>query len=89
VTYETSIVEQWINNDEGLYNYWSAQAREVIDEYPEDEVCGVLAEMLQEEVCGEAPECAGIYSDLLRSALEDVDWVEIALGIISDVQNGR
>ena len=44
-----------------------------------EEAIHVLRRLMQEEFCGEqAPELPGFYGDLLRAALSEVNWYEIA-----------
>lgn len=92
--YETWAVALWIGNEEGSYVYWEKEqaeecykeaveddsdadrqawtdqatyelARRMKDQFTDEENCSVLGE-------------ATVYSDLLRAALSEVNWDEIA-----------
>lgn len=69
--HETWLVNLWMDNDEGSYSYWCDRAETA------DSV-GTLADMLKEEFEENAPETTGVYSDLLSTAMSEVDWYEIA-----------
>jgi hypothetical protein len=78
--YETWNVKLWLDNDEGtsyMVEEWAAENRE--DAYR-------LAELIK-DYCEEcAPDLpASMYSDLLRGALDSVDWREIAEAYIEDL----
>jgi len=87
---ETWTVNLGLSNDESISAYIDEQAREIIGECLErdhdaDEATISLAEAIQEHVEENAPPAAGLYADLLASALEDVDWNEIAAPYVSDL----
>jgi len=87
---ETWCVNLWTSNDERLVAYIDEQAREIICEClesdeDEDAATSSLAEAIQEHVEEDAPPVAGLFSDLLASALEAVDWNEIAGHYVSDL----
>lgn len=76
--YETWNVKLWIDNDEGSQNYWLEAAREA------DGNARDLADRLKDEHVESMPAVTGVYADLLKSALDEVDWREIAEALISD-----
>lgn len=69
--YETWLVVLWLNNDQASYNALEALKAEDGSEYRK-------AESL-EELVRELYECepVGIVADLVNSAFERVNWVEI------------
>jgi len=96
--YETWAVALWLGNDESTYRYWKEQAAErVLGARNSKEVLAgrctpneaaniQLAEQLQLEVTEMAPaQAATLYSDLLTSALSEVDWYEIAADLIDEL----
>jgi hypothetical protein len=83
--YETWAVALWLNNEEGSYRYWREQAREWCD-YEDTTIH--LVEQLKEELNEAAPELGTtLYADLMNSALERVDWYEIAESFLEDVDD--
>ena len=71
MNYETQTVLNWLNNDEGMYNSLSDEARNLS--------VGNLADYIQEYV-REDPifDTSSMLTDLLNAALQEVDWNEIA-----------
>lgn len=89
--YETWAVALWLSNDEASDRYWREAARSakqaVLDCDPvregiwpaEEAPSYLLAERLEEEVTEGMPEIGpSLFSDLLFSALAEVDWHEVA-----------
>lgn len=73
--YETWAVNLWLTNDEGSYHWLTEIVRKAASGEVKDYAA---AEMLKEWVEGNAPDLgASVYSDLLTSALGEVDWLEI------------
>lgn len=94
--YETWAVKLWIDNEQGSYQYWRDNTREAWENAKEDRrysgqtqkeaaTCS-LSDMLKDEHEENAPEpkVASVYTDLLRAALSEVDWYEIASAMIED-----
>jgi hypothetical protein len=82
--YETWAVKLWLDNEEASYRYWAEEARSW---HGRDDAARGLARQLEEEVTEAAPlEDASLYSDLLRAALSEVDWFEIAESYLGDVE---
>jgi hypothetical protein len=93
--YETWNVALWLDNDEGSYRYWREVAKEIAEaDEPariipssltrKDRDVYELAKRLKEEIGDAAPELDGTYGDLLGSALDEVDWHEIAENMFSE-----
>ena len=83
--YETWCVKLWIDNEENSYNYWQERARELKEEGGEH-ITLSLADELKEQHDEDNPiEEAGVYTDLLYSALGEVNWYEIATSILEEV----
>lgn len=87
--YETWAVDLWIGNEESEYNYWCEQAHGVKRDYPKDEQGYTLADMLKDRIEEEAEHAipdASMFSDLLRAAISEVDFGEIAKGLLDAVE---
>lgn len=83
--YETWVVKLWIDNEESSYNYWRGRAEELLKEAITPTID--FADELKESYDEENPlEEAGVYTDLLYSALGEVDWYEIAKSILEEVK---
>lgn len=83
--YETWAVGLWIDNEQPSHEYWQTAAEEIWAEAEASEhrtrsedARYTLAQRLRDEHEEGAPEIEGVYSDLLNSALQDVDWCELA-----------
>jgi hypothetical protein len=94
--YETWSVNLWLTNEEPSDRYWREQAEERLrnaERRPEPhftprERAGIaLADQLRDEVApDESAPLSGLFSDLLRSALDSVNWSEIADSLLEDVE---
>ncbi len=92
--YETWAVKLWIDNDEGEYLYWQEQVAQAKADAPQDENFSIwgkdtakfrLADTLKEYYQENLPKTSNnVYSDLLGSALDRVDWYEIAEALLDD-----
>ena len=80
--YETWAVALWIDNEESNQDYWNARATEICSAHPILDLADELKEAFEE---GNPLEEAGVYRDLLNSALGKVDWYEIAKTINADL----
>ena len=93
-------VALWLDNERGSYDYWREQAREHRKAAAtcsqvrsgiwtaEQAAKFNLADQLKEEIRDNAPDTeASMYSDLLRGALDEVNWHEIAGNWLSDLED--
>lgn len=95
--YETWAVSLWMDNEEGSYRYVRELARLCLKDAPdasqvEDGIWTVeeaarfgLEDRLKEEYEEAMPELDGVWSDLLRGAFSEVDWLEIARNVLEEV----
>jgi len=97
--YETWLVNLWIGNERGSYEYWREESQSVWNEATpgeydwqtrEQQATYALSKHLEEELDENMPEeireaLGGFYSDLLNAALSEVNWEEIAEHMIADV----
>tara|TARA_R110000744_G_scaffold210306_2_gene329402 strand:- start:75 stop:428 length:354 start_codon:yes stop_codon:yes gene_type:complete len=95
--YETWVVNLWLSNDEGSYDHACEMARNAIaveDRAQGDGsngerpfVIGNMADELEEQHRDHPIlETASVLSDLLSSALQEVNWYEIADHWITDMK---
>jgi hypothetical protein len=97
--YQTWAIALWIDNDEGIQEYWNDVATQIrrshntrgADEYgntPDNTARYDLASNLKEEHEEGIPEEVnwGVYADLLNSALGRVDWYYIAQNILDELE---
>ena len=91
--YETWATCLWLDNDEGSYRHWRETARDILRRQPPSEeglhqARIAFAKELQESVTDAAPlDAANLYTDLLRAAISEIDWFEIAEGMIDEMQS--
>lgn len=86
--YETWAVKLWMDNEYATYQDSRELAREVV-EHPEVYGRGTydLALILRERSDQDRPELgASVWSDLLSSALSEVEWHEIAESLIEEIK---
>lgn len=94
--YETWATMLWINNEQPVYNYWHERAREIMQEVKkhkkheywtvDEEIKFTLADELKDEINDNMPSVKGVYADLLQSAIDNIDYDEIAEAILRDVK---
>jgi hypothetical protein len=94
--YETWAVALWLANDYESYQRWRSESRQELEQArrsekfwaPARETAAIsLAERLQLEIAEAAPEdIPPLYADLLRAALAEVDWYEVAIEWLDDIQ---
>jgi hypothetical protein len=92
--YETWNAKLWMDNDQSSYSYWNETAAEAWNETDEDddaetrtqEAVRVLEDRLESEHEENMPEVRGMYADILRSAMDRINWREIAASLIEDVE---
>ena len=85
--YETWLVALWIDNEDGSYQYRCELVERVKEEHEEkddQEYC--LASNLKDWIEEQNPlaECASLFTDLINSALSEVDWQEIAENFLAE-----
>lgn len=95
--YETWCVNMWLANDESLCNEAAERAADVAGETEsrssywtlEESHRYTLAQNFKDWVCDDlAPDLgASFAADLLGSALENVDWDEIATSWLEEAKN--
>lgn len=87
--YETWNAALWINNDQGMYDYLQEEAAEFREdkEYPHD-ITHRLADMMEDQFENMYDEAAdglpGPLADLLRGAMSEIYWREIALAFLEE-----
>jgi hypothetical protein len=91
--YETWVVNLWMGNDEGSCSYWEEMAQEAYDRAEgdntftrEEQATLDLSRLMQEEFEENCPEVTVMWADLLSSALSEVNWYEIAEGLMENVE---
>ena len=63
----------WLDNDEGSYAYW----RELAEEHSEQELAEMLEAEADEWVGENLPE-ASPFTDIMRHAIANINWREVA-----------
>ena len=94
---ETWVTARWLDNDRARYSYWRKVARKCLKSAPsagavtagywsvEDMACCELSEQIQQEVTYGLPVAeSSLIADLLRAALHEVNWEEIANHYLAD-----
>lgn len=70
--YETWVVNLWLTNDRSTYDF----VEELLLQHPQDyEAAKVLKDFVEE--INPLQEDANMFSDLLRSAIGEINWLEI------------
>jgi hypothetical protein len=85
---ETWNVALWWG-DNGMSGYWIGEAEEMLDDDDSDDVAVQLADRMKWETINEMPEVTGMYADLLKAALDEVNWREIAEHYVADAEFER
>lgn len=92
-SYETWCINLWIGSEQSSDAYWREQAQECWNESETERSFSkaeratlTLADRLKDEIEEGNPlaESASLYSDLIGSALSEVNWYEIAAHFIAD-----
>jgi hypothetical protein len=86
--YETWAVALWIDNEESSHRYRSqlAERAQLLARNSDQSAKMHLADMVKDWITDKNPliDQPTVYSDLLNSSLEKVDWLEIAENFLSD-----
>jgi hypothetical protein len=89
--YETWCVNLWLTNDEGSERFWRREADKLKEESSTNPHWSdaeyrtfTLADRLKDAVEESMPAVEGMWSDLLTSALSEVNWHEIADAFLED-----
>jgi len=85
----TWLVNLWISNDQVEYEQWRDQAAAAREEQRSGrgaEAVRVLEESLESHYTEARPIHSGMYAELLSTALERVNWMEIAEHMIDEVE---
>lgn len=94
--YETWCAALWMDNDQGSSRYWDESAEQALqrefdlDQEAEaqdirDNAVVSLAEQMKDEHEESIPELSGMHGDMLRAAMDAINWHEIAAHKISDL----
>lgn len=99
--YETWVVNMWMDNCEGSYDYWREVAREISNNLEDptnsltkmDEAIYLLADRLKndheeakDEILERLELTASLWADLLGAALSEANWREIAEHLLENVE---
>lgn len=95
--YETRAVKLWLDNDEGAYNYMRERAGEVLTENTDEDGAidadtfkSEFADCLKEYHDEQADEVMGdgatVFHALMRGALSEVNWYELAESYLTDAK---
>lgn len=94
--YETWAVNLWLSNEEGSYHYWGGvaddcwESAEAEENWTRKENAQLdLAARLKSEHEEFTPELSGVWGDLLTAALSEVNWHEIAGGLLEDYEDDQ
>jgi hypothetical protein len=94
--YETWATHLWLTSEEGVYRFYHDQARGHLAEAMGDHLTPTkedmavaeerLAEYMKEEHTAVATDIVscGLFSDLLTTALDKVDWHEVARAFLEE-----
>ena len=84
--YETWAVKLWMDNDEGSQRLFEDLARVHVKESGDKAGYGLTRAVKDNIVCSAPDLGASMYADLLGSALDNVDWREIAESLIEGLE---
>jgi hypothetical protein len=81
--YETWCVNLWIDNVQGSQEYWLDLAAQAVKRHGEEMAAYEFAEQIKSEHEDSLPELVGFAADLLNAAMSEVNWQEVARGLIN------
>lgn len=99
--YETWVVNLWMDNNEGSYDYWREVAEDIYHNQAEeqkhfskmDDAVVILADRLKndheeakDEILERLELTASLWADLLGAALSEANWREIAEHLLENVE---
>lgn len=100
--YETWVVNLWMDNEEGTYDYWREVAQDIYHNEAQepsngftrmDEAVYLLAHRLKDDhedrkdsILEEANLTASVWADLLGAALSETNWREIAEHVLENIE---
>lgn len=99
--YETWVVNLWMDNDEGSYDYWQEVVQEIHRNLEDptngctkmDEAVYLLADRLKDdheqakdEILQNLKLTSSLWADLLGGALAETNWREIAEHLLENVE---
>ena len=100
--YETWVVNLWMDNEEGTYDYWREVAEDVYHNQTRepsngftrmDEAVCLLADRLKDDhenrkdnILENAELTASVWADLLGAALSETNWREIAEHLLENIE---
>lgn len=90
----THTVRLWLANSEGDYRHWTERAQALYDATDTDETHGYRINETQQALSDEMryaleeiPDgLTGMYADLLRGALDMVDWYDVAEQFVEEIE---
>jgi len=87
--YETWVVNMWLDNDQGMHDFWLENASAALEntedqegEFDVDQAVSDLEDRLKEEHEENLPEITGFAADLLNAAMSEVNWSEIVRSLV-------
>lgn len=89
INQQTWLVSLHLNNTEGSYRYWRAEAKQILS-LSDDKADAVetlalqMREFHEEEAARKAAALGGVLSDLLNGALAAVEWVDVAKDFLTE-----